>query len=427
MSILPVRFLIVSVCLFGYSLNASSQASPRPLSASEVMALQAGGALPENLAYDINSRGLSFRLDQAYVAELRKAGANNGVIAVLQNAKVLVSASNGQSEADLLHRLAGAANFIKAEKYDEAATQLNAAISACFANAETGFVMGELLRRKKAWQQAADVYEEVLRQDSTFPEVHTKFSYILYKFDDGEGALHEAKTALAQNPQDSEAHKNAGLALSILGKFDASKSEYMQALAIKPDYAVHYDLGLLLYNARQNEEAIREYTKAIVLDPNNADYHDNLGVAYDTKGEMASAIREYREAKRLNPKDPLIRQNFASALMSVNPPAGIAELKELEKQFPEFEVCHVCLGKGLAWAEDIKGAKGEFRKATELDPADPEPHSGLGELEETQKNYDAALAEFRIAEKLDASSAKTHRDVARILLAKKDLPRRWPS
>ncbi len=60
-------------------------------------------------------------------------------------------------------------------------------------------------------------------------------------------ALSEAKAALALNPDDAEAHKNAALALDSEQKYDAAIGEYKQALRIKPDYAVaHYDLGRAL-------------------------------------------------------------------------------------------------------------------------------------------------------------------------------------
>jgi len=141
-------------------------------------------------------------------------------------------------------------------------------------------------------------------------------------------------------------------------------------LRIKPDYtSVHYNLGLLAYNMHDYDNSIVEYKKAIGLDPNDADAHTNLGNTYSAKREMASAIAEQREAKRLDPNDPMIRQNLASALMTRDPRAAIVELRELEKLFPNFEMCHVCLGQGLLWAGDVPGAEAEFRKAAELDPS----------------------------------------------------------
>jgi tetratricopeptide (TPR) repeat protein len=94
-------------------------------------------------------------------------------------------------------------------------------------------------------------------------------------------------------------------------------------------------------------------------------------------------------------------------------------LKELEQKFPNFEMCHLCLGHGLAWTGDIPGAQAEYRKAAELDPTDPEAHTGLGNILEKQKDYEGALAEFRLAEKLGPDVAHTHEDAGRVLLAQK--------
>jgi len=70
--------------------------------------------------------------------------------------------------------------------------------------------MGELLHRQEQWARAAEVYSEVLRTEPEFPEAHTKLSFTLYKLGDSDRALHEARTALTQNPEDAEAHKIAG-------------------------------------------------------------------------------------------------------------------------------------------------------------------------------------------------------------------------
>ncbi len=281
--------------------------------------------------------------------------------------------------------------------------------------------MGEVLRRKEEFQRAAQVYAEVLRQDPDFPQVHTKVSYVLYRLGDPEDALHEAKTALSQNPDDAEAHKNAGLALGDEQKFDAAASEYKEALRLQPDYAsVHYNLGLLFFNMHDYDNSIAEYKKSIALDPDNADAHTNLGNSYSAKRDMASAIAEQREAKRLEPNDPMIRQNLASALMTRDPRAAIVELRELEKLFPDFEMCHVCLGKGLLWAGDAAGAEAEFRKAAAARSFGSRNSHRPGQHSGTAEELRCALEQFRVAERLGPDVAHTHLDVGRILLVKKD-------
>jgi tetratricopeptide (TPR) repeat protein len=418
-----VRCSVSSLVVLGFSLSLSlsaiAQTSLKPLRASEVMALEAGGALQSNIAHDIAVRGLSFHPDDEFLAQLKKVGADAAVLAAMKAAKV--SADDVKPDKELVQELSSAGLLVQDRHYYEAATELSRALKSSFAGPETGFVMGDLLRRQSDFPQAAAVYAEVLREDATFPEVHTKASFILGKLGDSEDALSEANAALALNPEDAEAHKNAALALDNEQKFDGAIAEYKEALRIKPDYAVaRYDLGLLYQHMQSYDDAIAEYKKAITLDPTFASAHINLGHVYQVNGDIPSAIREFREAKRVDPNEPVAREGLGSQLMSVAPVEAIKELRELEKMFPDFEMCHVCLAHGLIWQGDMAGAEAELKKAEQLEPTDPEPHTEMGKMREKEKNYDGALTEFRAAERLGPNEGDTHADVARILLITKD-------
>jgi tetratricopeptide (TPR) repeat protein len=413
--------LVLSICCASVVTRAA-EPTLKPIQASELLALVAGNALPANVVHEIDTRGLNFHPDDAYRTLLKKAGADATTLAAMDKARVAEGAED-KPEIDLLQHLSTAKVLMADKHYSEAAKELSAALELSFARPETGFVMGELLRRQEEWPQAAAIYSAVLREAPDFPEIHTKLSYILYRLEDDVRALDEAKAGLAQNPDDAEAHKNAGLALMSAKKREAAEAEYREALHLKPDYAaVYYDLGILYQDRKAYDQAIVEYKKAIALDPSQGDPHCNLGNTYRAKGDLNSAIREFREAKRLSPDSPINLYNLAAALTARNPREAIPVFQELEDKFPDFEMCHDCFGKTLLWTGDVAGAQSEFQKAVQLDPSDPEPHLSLGEIQKNQKNYDAALEEFRTAERLDESSSKAHKDIGEILLTQKDLP-----
>jgi tetratricopeptide (TPR) repeat protein len=410
--------ILLSSILCG--MQSMAQTAPRPLRASEVMALEAGGALQANIAHDIATRGLNFHPAADFVTLMKRAGADESVLRGLLAAKVDGTAET-KPDQQTLEQLSQAAVLMKAKKYAEATTLLSNTLDRSFARMETGFVMAELLRQREQFDTALSVYGEILSTQPDFPEVHVKASYLLYRVGDTNDALNEAKAALKDNPDDAEAHKNMALALEEERKLDAAIAQYQEALRIKPDYAViHYDLGNLYYEMHSYDQAIAEYRKCLVIDPGNADAHTNLGLAYKDKGDVAAAVPELREAKRLKPDDPAIRQDLASALMSQSPASAIPELQELEQKFPKFEMCHICLARAFAWNGDNKSAEAEFMKAGQLDPTDPNAYLGLGDMQEKQKNYDAALEQYRIAEKVSPDSAEAHQAVGRVLLAKKD-------
>ena len=412
-------FIIQSSIIFG-----NAQEKREPISDKELMALVAGNSLSENVAHEVESRGLAFRPNDQYRSLLTEAGGDARVLKTLRNAGASeVPANEGiEQTGQLLMHLSAAGKFLRNKQYEEAGKDLTAALQSG-GGPETGFVMGELLCDQEQWGEAAVIYEEVLRQSPEFTEAHTKLSYILHHLGDPEGALREAKSALTEYPDNAEAHRYAGVAYDDLQKSAAAEQEYREALRIKPDYAVvHYDLGILFYDRKNWDESITEYKKSIVLDPTDERAHYNLGNVYSERGDTDSAIREYREAKRLNPKMLWARQNLGEALIDRNMNAeAVVEFRELEEIAPDFAMCHSCLGGALFQTGELTGAEKEYRRAIEVDPSDATPHLGIGEIREEQKDFDAALEEYREAERLDDTSSNAHRDAGRMLLAKKDV------
>ncbi|MGB6430585.1 MAG: tetratricopeptide repeat protein [Candidatus Acidiferrales bacterium] len=418
------------ICLSVFTLVISaafsrpaSETSAKPLGASELLALVAGGTQTENVVHEISADGLAFRPDDFYGSLLKKAGATDQVLAALDAARIVGDRSpEADSGKDLLQHLANAAALMNDRHYPEAAAELTSALSLDVPCTECGFVMGQVLRLQEKWTEAAAVYQEVLVQDPDFPDVHTRLAYVLNRSGDFEGALREAKAALAVNPDDAEAHRTAGGEYVNMQQYDAAEPELREALRLKPDYgAARRDLGALYANQGNHDDAIPEFKKAIVLNPNDIDAHNYLGSAYQDKGDFASAIREFREAKRIDPTQPDARQNLASALIK-NAQYGeaITEFRELESMFPDSAICHACLGNALLMTWDLPGAEAELEIAIKLDPAEPFPHISLGAVRETQKNYDAALKEYREALSLDDTSMDAYRGTGRVLIAQKN-------
>jgi tetratricopeptide (TPR) repeat protein len=397
---------------------------PKPLSRSDVLALIAGNALPENIVHVLGERGLDFRPDDTYRSLLKTAGADAKVLAALEGAKVVSPESPAATSSDQerLEHISKAASLMKDKHLDEAAREMQAYNSASFGGAEVGFVMGELFRNQGQWDAAVAVYIQVLTEDPSFPEAHTKLSYIRYRTGDYEESLREAEAAIEKNSANPEAHKNAGLALESMRKFDAGEKEYREAIRIKPDYEfVYFDLANLLREKGSLDDAIIEYNKALVLNSRDIGALTNLGITFVTKGDFDSAIREFREAKRQDPNDFGARANLADALSRRGMyAAAVQESRELEKMFPNAQICHLCLGSTLYTTRDFAGAEQELDLAAEMDPSDPLPHVLLGLIREEQKEYDEALGEYHKAEQLDDSNSDAHADAGRVLLAKKD-------
>ena len=80
--------------------------------------------------------------------------------------------------------------------------------------------------------------------------------------------------------------------------------EYQRALSINPkNVHAHQRLGYLLYNAKRNlEEGLAHTTEALRLNPNDACAHFDLGMALRGQGESEKAVQHLAKALELMPE-----------------------------------------------------------------------------------------------------------------------------
>src|SRR6266404_1347425 len=126
--LLPVLLTLLVVLLPA----ARSQTSRKPVTRSELIALVAGNALSENIVHEVQSRGIAFTPAEDYKSLLRDAGADPAVIAAVNAAKVTSrqATPESQSDTDLLKHLAMAGKLLRGEQYEQATTELTAALEA---------------------------------------------------------------------------------------------------------------------------------------------------------------------------------------------------------------------------------------------------------------------------------------------------------
>ncbi len=129
------------------------------------------------------------------------------------------------------------------------------------------------------------------------------------------------------------------------GRYDAAAAAYQRALMIEPDHAViHENLGTELAHLGRLEAAAACYRQALALAPNVAQVHGNLGIILRQLGRRDEAVASYRRAIALAP-------SFAEA--------------------------HNNLGNILKEMQDLNGAIAAFRRAVALKPGLSEALSNL--------------------------------------------------
>ncbi len=109
---------------------------------------------------------------------------------------------------------------------------------------------------------------------------------------------------IQKSPHKARPYINRGLAFYNEGNYTKAVGDYSKAIIIKPNDKDEYiHRALSYYKQDLYSMALTDYDQAIALDPKNPDAYYNKGNVYFKEGDFAKAILDYNKAIALNPKD----------------------------------------------------------------------------------------------------------------------------
>ena len=147
-------------------------------------------------------------------------------------------------------------------------------------------------------RKAKTAAREALQRDDAASEAHKSLADVEFWCDwDWSSAEREVRRAIELNPNFAGAHGSYGRYLWAMGRSDEGLAETKQAVELDPlSLRIRWDRWLSLYLAGQYDGAAEQCRKMLEIDPNNSLGHLYLGDVDVQKGDLAGAIREFREA-----------------------------------------------------------------------------------------------------------------------------------
>lgn len=102
------------------------------------------------------------------------------------------------------------------------------------------------------------------------------------------------------------------------GRADDALREFAKALALNPNLVeAHYSMGILYAGKELLSEAEKEFQLTLMLTPKNVKAYNNLGVVYAMQGKMNEAVVQFEKALHLDPDDAFARENLEKASFSI--------------------------------------------------------------------------------------------------------------
>ena len=120
------------------------------------------------------------------------------------------------------------------------------------------------------------------------------------------------KATIAINSQSSMSYSALGYVYFLSNRYDEALRNFKKAIDIDPNNAgAHNNLGFTYAEMGINlDEAITECRKAVTLNRTSAVYHDSLGWAYFRLNKFDDAIKELQAALDMDKKNTVINEHF---------------------------------------------------------------------------------------------------------------------
>ena len=205
----------------------------------------------------------------------------------------------------------------------------------------------------------------------------------------------------------------AGIQALKRGDLDAAQNIFSEAVrrGVKHPLIFH-NLGVIAQQRGNHQQAIAEFRKAILLQPESGPTRLLLGSSLLAAGQKAEAERELKHSVRLMPEQPLAHLQLAKAYeASDNWIAAVKEFQKLVEMAPQDAEYSYQLGK--AWSR-LSGWS--YQQMARLNSNSARLHQALGQQYLIQEKYDLAMRAYQQAAQADPKLPEIHLAMALISL-----------
>lgn len=289
---------------------------------------------------------------------------------------------------------------------------------------------GNELLQKGNYQEAADLFDRCIASYPNLTEAFLGRAMAREQLRDYQGAITDFSVFIEKNPSHFEALLGRGNARFKAGQYEQALTDYTALLNITPgetNYVMFQKsapaegttqittaqsnikprilnyIGLTEFQLRNDTRAIMWLDSAIKLEPGNADFYVNRGKVRE-KSDPELAMKDYEKALAINPSHSLAIHNIGVLKSRKGGPEDFFE-QAIESDStmlaPYLERAYLRMQSGY-----FKGALDDYNSAIAIEKNDPEIWLNRGLAKEKLNDLKGAYNDYSEAIRLDQDFEK---------------------
>lgn len=288
--------------------------------------------------------------------------------------------------------------------------------------------VGEVQLEKHQWIEARQSFDDCLREDPLYADAYYSRAIVHEHFDSLSRALTDYNIYLEFRPDHHEALFSRAQLRMRLNQDELAKADLLKLLHLPPgettavffrqdvytgavdqiftskgaDQSYIFNaLGMVDMKIGSYDEAIKYFDSALYASPNDADVLVNRGTAKEKKLDTLEAIADYRRALISNPQHGVAKHNLGVISKGKNMTGVESDLlNEAIKDNPKMPFAYAERGYTHLQKGEYAKALEDYDKAISLDVTQPEYFLNRGLVKEKLKDQNGAYSDYTAAIRL---------------------------
>ena len=266
-------------------------------------------------------------------------------------------------------------------------------------------------------EKATQLLEDAVAAEPAYADARIDLALTYFRAGHLDRASAQATEVVKADPRNARALQLLGNVEFAQGNFPAAAEHLHTALGLQGDFDTAYSLALAYLSQQKLAETKLLFDEILNDMGSTPQLHVLLGRAYRETGYLDEAIREFKKAIELDPKYPRVHYYLALAYLGQGekerfPTARPLFERELEINPKEF-FSTFFLGVMHLEDRDFPAAEEYLKKAVQLQPDNPDPLLYLGQEYFETNHPELAIAALRKSIDLTTDPSRNHYQVSK--------------